>query len=102
MQAVTADVSSSDAPTTKPAVAGLHNLGNTCYLNAALQAMASSKQFTSCIGSMAQAFEVTAAPEPHQKSSWVQQLGEGLAAAARFVWSGKGFCWISKGLSGKI
>lgn len=59
--------------------------------------MASSPQFTSCIASMAQAFEATAAQEPQQQSNWVQQLGESLAAAARFVWSGEelaGYWWV--------
>lgn len=72
------------------AVAGLTNLGNTCYLNAALQAMASSRTFTDCIASLAAAFAATAAPPQQQQhgASLVQQLLAGLHAAATFVLHG--------------
>lgn len=79
-----ASLAEADAPL---AVAGLTNLGNICYLNAALQAMASSRTFTDCISSLAAAFTATAAQEQQQQqgASFAQQLLGGLHAAASFV-----------------
>jgi ubiquitin C-terminal hydrolase len=73
----------------RPAVAGLCNLGNTCYFNAALQAMASSRHFTDCISNISAAFEATAKPEQQEDTSLAQQLQACLKAAAKFVWEGK-------------
>jgi ubiquitin C-terminal hydrolase len=70
-------------------VAGLCNLGNTCYFNAALQAMASSRHFTNCIFNLSAAFEATAEPGQQKHTSLVQQLQGCLKAAAKFVWEGK-------------
>ena len=79
-----------DASSTAPAVAGLYNLGNTCYLNAALQAMASSRELTACIATLAHAYEATAAAtQQQQQPSLLQQLGQGLKAAAKFVLHGE-------------
>lgn len=73
----------------RPAVAGLCNLGNTCYFNAALQAMASSRHFIDCIAVLSAAFETTAEPEQEERLSLAQQLQACLKAAAKFVWEGK-------------
>lgn len=72
-----------------PAVPGLCNLGNTCYLNAALQAVASSKTFVSCISKLDQAFQATAEPVIEAPVSLVQQLQAGLRTAVKFVWQGR-------------
>lgn len=79
-----------DADLNPPTVAGLKNLGNTCYLNAALQAMASSRTFTDCIASLAAAFTAMAAQQQQQQqgASFVQQLLAGLHVAANFVLHG--------------
>jgi hypothetical protein len=72
-----------------PAVPGLCNLGNTCYLNAALQAVASSNTFVSCISNLDQAFQATAEPVNEEPVSFVQQLQAGLKAAVKFVLEGR-------------
>lgn len=80
-----------DADSTAPAVAGLYNLGNTCYLNAALQAMTSSRELTTCIATLAQVYEATSATAAtqQQQPSLLQKFGASLKAAAKFVLQGE-------------
>lgn len=72
-----------------PSIPGLVNLGNTCYFNASLQAVASSEHFTSFLAQLADAIETTAPPEASDGVSLVQQVQVALKAAARFLWEGE-------------
>lgn len=71
-------------------VPGLHNLNNTCYLNAALQALASSQHFTAFIATAAEAFEATA-QQPDDSQTLLQQLQAVIKSAVHFVWQGEAF-----------
>jgi len=71
-----------------PNIPGLVNLGNTCYFNASLQAVASSEHFTSFLAQLAGAFESTAPAEVSDGVSLAQQVQAALKAAARFLWEG--------------
>lgn len=74
-----------------PAVAGIRNIGNTCYLNACLQAMASSPRLVHHVMSLAEAMkELQQRHDGRQaRPSLAAQLVSKLQAAYRFLVKGQ-------------
>jgi ubiquitin C-terminal hydrolase len=69
-------------------VPGMCNTGNTCYLNAALQAMASSQLLCEGISQLAGVLQASSSSTTEQKQSPAGQLLAVIKAAVKFILHG--------------